>query len=70
MASDNTSNCELSFTLPNGSRLKRLRRNRSCLRLCFPTCLTRPVGTSTRFCSFNYPRPVETVSPPCISDIT
>jgi|GEM_PF-3337748 len=40
----------------NGSRLMRLQRNRSCLRLYFPTCLTRPVGTSTRCYSFNYPR--------------
>lgn len=38
------------------SRLKRLKRNRSCLRLCCPTCLTRPVGTSVRFYSFNYSR--------------
>jgi len=35
---------------------KRLLRNRSCLRLCFPACLTRPAGTSVRLCSFTHPR--------------
>ena len=42
--------------------VRRLKRTRNRLRLCLPTCLTRPGGISA--CSLSFNTPVEPVSPP------